>query len=141
MDTLTFLALAILPPLIAGPVPAALAFRSVSGQDWKRRLPLAILSAIALNLIAGAIIVFSLEGLLPAGFFACSLTPVAAGATLMISLRYFRRAVSGPDGDSTQRRWLRLSLVAIPALQMLTGTMVVLIAPALCSWGVRTCAN
>jgi len=141
VDTLIFLAIAILPPLVAGPLPAMLVFRSGSGPNWRRQLPLAILSALVLNLIACAVIISNLDGLLPPGFFACSLTPIVAVATLSVSLQRFRRAGSDPEANPIQRKWLRLSLVAIPAFQMFTLAILVLVAPALCEAGLRTCTN
>lgn len=141
MQTLTFLALAFLPPLISGPLPAMLVFRIAAGPNWRRQLPLAILLAIILNLIASAVIISNLDGLLPPGFVACSLTPIVAVITLIVSLRLSRRTHPDLDANPSQRRWLRLSLVAIPALQILFVTTLVLIAPALCDTGIRTCAN
>jgi hypothetical protein len=40
-----------------------------------------------------------------------------------------------------QRRWLRLSLVAIPVLQVLMVTILVLVAPALCGTTLRNCTS
>ena len=75
------------------------------------------------------------------GFFACMLTPIAAFATLIVSLGRFRRTALGPGADPIQQKWLRLSLVAIPLLQMLMLTILVLIAPALCGTALRTCTS
>ena len=141
MQTLLFLVIVFLPPLISGPLPAMLVFRMAAGLNWRRTLPLAILLAIILNFIAFAAIVSNLDGLLPPGFFACMLTPVAAVATLIVSLGRLRRIDSGPEADPMQRRWLRLSLVAIPVLQMLMLTILVLVAPALCGTALRTCTS
>ena len=91
MQTLVFLAIVILLPLITGPVPAALAFRVAPGLNWRRALPLIVLLAVVLDLIAFVVIVSNLDGLLPPGFFACVLTPIAAIATLIVSLLRLRR--------------------------------------------------
>lgn len=141
MQTLNFLALAFLPPLISGPLPAMLVFRMASNRNWRMQLPLAILLAIVLNLIAFAVILSNFDGFLPSGFFACSLTPIVAIATLIVSLRLSRRTHPDLDANPMQRRWLRLCLVAFSALQIFTVTILVLIAPALCDTGIRTCAN
>jgi hypothetical protein len=141
MQTLVFLAIAFLPPLICGPVPAALVFRMAPGLNWRRNLSLAVLLAIILNLIAFAVIVSNLDGLLPPGFFACVLTPIAAVATLIVSLGRLRRIDAEPGADPMQRRWLRLSLVAIPVLQVLMVTILVLVAPALCGTTLRNCTS
>ena len=141
MQTLLFLAVAFLPPLISGPLPAMLVFRMAAGLNWRRTLPLAVLLAIILNFIAFAAIVSNLDGLLPPGFFACMLTPVAAVATLIVSLGRFRRADAGRGADPMQRRWLCVGLVAIPVLQVLMVTILVLIAPALCGTVLRTCTG
>lgn len=141
MQTLVFLALAFLPPLISGPLSAMLVFRMASGLNWRRQLALAILLAMILNLIAFAVIISNLDGLLPSGFFACALTPIAAVATLIVSLRLFREADPDPNANPMQRKWFRLSLVAIPVLQVLMVTTLVLVAPALCDTGIRTCSN
>jgi hypothetical protein len=142
MQTLLFLAIAFLPPLISGPAPAMLAFAPegvTPGLTW--RLSLAILCGILFNLIAFYVIVSNLDGLLPPGFFACMLTPIAAVATLIVSLGRFRRIDAGQGADPMQRKWLRVSLVAIPLLQMLMLTILVLIAPALCGTALRTCTS
>ena len=139
MQALVFLALSFLPPLISGPLPAMLAFRMMSGTNWRRQVPLAILLAIILNLIAFAFIISNLDGLLPPGFVACVLTPITAVVTLIVSLRLFRRTDPGPNADPMQQRWLRMSLVAIAALQILMIVILVLIAPALCETGIRNC--
>jgi len=141
MQALVFLALSFLPPLISGPLPAMLVFRMVSGPNWRRQLPFAILLAIILNLIAFAFIISNLDGLLPPGFVACVLTPIAAVVTLIVSLRLFHRTDPGPNVDPMQQRWLRMSLVAIAALQILMVVILVLIAPALCETRIRTCTS
>jgi hypothetical protein len=144
MQILLFLAIACLPPLISGPLPALLAFapEGVAPRlTWRWRLSLVILSAILLNLIAFYVIVSNLDGLLPAGFFACMLTPVAAVATLIVSLGRLRRTGAGQGADPTQRKWLRVSLIAIPLLQVLMVGILVLAAPALCGTALRTCTN
>jgi hypothetical protein len=141
MQTLIFLAIAFLPALICGPVPAMLVFRVGPGLNWRRGLPLAVLLAAILNLIAFVVIVSHLDGLLPPGFFACLLTPLAALVTLIVSLRWLRRTDPAVPADPIQRRWLRLSLVAIPVLQMLMITILILIAPALCGTVLRTCTS
>jgi len=141
MQTLIFLFLAFLPPLISGPLPAILVLRIASGANWRRRLPLMALLAIILNLIAFAIMISELDGFLPPGFVACGLTPIVAVATLIVSLRLLRRTESDLDADPMQRRWLQLSLVAIPALQILTVIILIIIAPALCNTEIRACTN
>ena len=141
MQTLVFLAIVILLPLITGPVPAALAFRVAPGLNWRRALPLIVLLAVVLDLIAFVVIVSNLDGLLPPGFFACVLTPIAAIVTLIVSLVRLRRIDAGLEGDPIRFRWLRLSLVAIPVMQMVMVTILVLIAPALCGTFLRTCTS
>ena len=144
MQTLVFLALVFLPPLISGPLPAMLVFMSegiASGLNWRRKLLLAVLLALLLNLVAFAVIISNLDGLLPPGFFACVVTPIAALATLIVSLRLFRRTDPGLQANSNQRKWLRRCLVAIPLLQMLMLATLVLIAPAFCGTGIRTCTK
>ena len=141
MQTLIFLAIAFLPPLITGPAPAMLVFRVAQSLNWRRALPLAILLAIILNLIAFTVIVSNLDGLLPPGFFACMLTPVVAVATLIFSLGRLGRTAADPGVYPMPHRWLRLSLVAIPVMQMLMLTILVLIAPALCGTTLRTCTS
>ena len=122
-------------------VPIAPVLRMASNRNWRMQLPLAILLAIILNLIAFAIIISNSDGLLPSGALACGLTPIAALATLIVSLSLLRRTDPDPNANPMQRRWLRLSLLAIPALQILMITTLVLIAPALCNTGIRTCTD
>ena len=141
MQTLVFLAIAFLPPLISGPVPAALVFRVAPGLNWRRALPLMVLLAVVLDLIAFVVIASNLDGMLPPGFFACVLTPIVAVATLIVSLGRLRRIGAGPGADPMRRSWLRVSLVAIPILQMLMLTILVLVAPALCGTALRTCTS
>jgi hypothetical protein len=141
MQTLLFLLIVFLPPLISGPVPAALVFRVAPGLNWRHALPLTVLLAVVLNIIAFVVIVANLNGLLPPGFFACVLTPVAAIATLIVSLGRLRRTDAGPGADPMQRKWLRVSLITIPLLQVLMVSILVLIAPALCGTALRTCTN
>jgi hypothetical protein len=140
MQALVFLALSFLPPLISGPLPAILVFRMASGPNWKRQLPLAILLAIILDLIAFALIISNLDGLLPPGFVACTLTPIAAVLTLIVSLRLFRQADPGSNVDPMQQKWLRVGLVAIATLSILMAVILVLVAPALCGTWIRNCA-
>ena len=139
MQALVFLALSFLPPLISAPLPALLVFRMASGPNWKRQLTLAILLAMILDLIAFALIISNLEGLLPPGFVACTVTPIAAVLTLIVSLRLFRKTDPGPNGDPMQQRWLRVGLVAIAALPILMSAILVLVAPALCGTWMRNC--
>lgn len=108
---------------------------------WRRKLSLAILLAVILNLAAFAAILFNLDGLLPAGFFAGGLIPLTALATVIVSLLRFRRTAADPQADPLQRKWLRLGLVAIPVLQMLMLIILVLIGPALCTTGLRSCPH
>jgi hypothetical protein len=141
MQTVLFLAVVFLPPLISGPVPAALVFRVAPGLNWRRALPLAVLLAVVLNIIAFVVIVSNLDGLLPPGFFACVLTPIAAIVTLIVSLLRLRRIGAGVEVDPIRRRWLCVSLVSIPVLQVLMLAILVLVAPALCGTALRTCAS
>jgi hypothetical protein len=142
MQTLIFFATALLPPLISGPLPAMLVFTlgGVStGLNWRRKLALAIFLAIVLNLVACAVIIFNLNGLLPPGLLACVLTPIAALATLIVSLLLFHRSDPGSQANPIQRKWLHRSLVAIPLLQVLMLGILVLIAPALCGTSMHIC--
>jgi hypothetical protein len=141
MQTLVFLVIAFLPPLISGSVPAMLVFRVAPSLNWRRTLPLVVLLAVVLDLIAFVVIDSNLDGLLPPGFFACVLTPIAAIATLIVSLGWLRRIDAGPEADPIRCRWLRVSLVAIPMMQMLMVAILVLIAPALCGTVLRTCTS
>ena len=141
MHTLLFLAVAFLPPLISGPVPAALVLKVAPSLNWRRALPVAVLLAVVLNIIAFVVIASNMDGLFPPGFFACVLTPIAAIATLIVSLLRLRQIEAGPEADPVRSRWLRVSLAAIPLLQVLMVTILVLIAPALCGTILRTCTG
>jgi hypothetical protein len=141
MQTLVFLAIVFLPPLISGPVPAALVLKVAPSLNWRRALPVDGLLAVVLNIIAFAVIVSNLDGLLPPGFFACVLTPIAAVTTLVVSLGRLRQIDAGPEADPMRSRWLRVSLVAIPVMQVLMVAILVLAAPALCGTFLRTCTS
>jgi hypothetical protein len=139
MQSLLFWVFVFLPPMISGPLPAVLVFRAASGLNWRRGLLLALLSAVILNLLAFIIINTNLYGLFDSGSLACGLTPLAALATMIFSLRRFRRSAAVQDADSQRQKSLRLSLAAIPLLQILMLTILVLIGPALCTTGLRSC--
>jgi len=144
LQSLLFWVFVFLPPLISGPLPAVLVFASAGAAPrphWRRKLSLAILLAVILNLAAFAAILFNLAGLLPAGLFAGGLIPLTALATLIVSLLRFRRTAADPQADPLQRKWLRRCLVAVPLLQMLMLAVLVLLAPALCGAGIRPCSN
>ena len=141
MQTLVFLAIAFLPPLISGPVPAMLVLRVTPSLNWRRALTVAGFLAVVLNIIAFAMIASNMDGLIPPGFFACVLTPIAALATLIVSLVRLRQIDAGPEVDPVRSRWLRVSLVAIPVMQVLMVTILVLIAPALCGTTLRSCTS
>jgi len=141
MQTLFFLSLAFLPPLISGPLPSMLVLRLASGSDWRRSLFLIALLTIILNLAAVTMIIFGLDDFLPPGAIACSLTPVVAIITLILSLRSLRRIASDLGVNAVQNKWLQLSLVAISALQILTAVILIIIAPALCNTGIRDCPD
>ncbi len=141
MANLYYAIFALLPPLISGPLPAILWFKLGSSQSWKWQMPLAALLAIALNLIASVLILANLDGFLPPGFFACALTPITALATLLLSRKLARRSYQALSESAAQRRWLQFGIFALPALQLINVTIVVLIAPALCTLGIRPCSD
>jgi hypothetical protein len=141
MQTLFFLSLAFLPPLISGPLPSILVLRFGLGENWRRHLLLIALLTIILNLGAAAIIIFGLDDFLPPGAIACSLTPIVAIVTLIISLRSLRRIASDLNVNPVQGKWLQLSLVAISTLQILMVIILIIIAPALCNTGIRDCPD
>jgi len=141
METLSFVIFALLPPLISGPLPAILWFRMGRSQNWRWMLPLVAFFAIVLNIGAAALIVVNLEGFLPAGFLACALTPIAALATLLLSRLLVHRGSQSLPENTIQRRWLRVGIFAIPALQLFTVATLVLIAPSLCAMGIRSCTE
>jgi len=140
METLLFIVLALLPPILSGPLPALVLFRIMQSKNWRGRFSLWLLLAIALDACASALMILNSDDLLPAGFFACSLTPVAALATFVASLILSRRGYPVAE-DSSRRRWLRVGIIAIPLLQLFTLVLMVLIAPALCGTGIRNCSR
>jgi hypothetical protein len=144
MQIVLFLAIAFLPPFISGPLPAMLALAPEGGAPrltWRWRLCLVSLSAILLNLVAFWVIASHLDGLLPPGFFACMLTPIAAVATLIVALGRLRRKDASQAADPMQRKWLRVSLIAIALLQVLVVSILAVIAPALCGTALRVCTT
>jgi membrane protease YdiL (CAAX protease family) len=141
MQILIFLVLAFLPALISGPLPAMLVFKMASGLNWRRQLLLAFLLAIILNLIAFTMILSNLDGFLPSGAVSWGLTLIVSIATLIVSLCLLRRKVTDPDINPIRRKWMRLTLIAIPVLQILMITTLLIIAPSLCNTGFRTCTD
>lgn len=134
-----FLALVFLPPLIAGPLPAMLIFRMAPGPNWRRNLFLLFLLTIVLNLVALVMIIIGLDDFLPPGALACTLTPVASLIALIDFLIRLRRTDSDPDADPIQRRWMRVSLVAILPMQVIMLMILIIFAPLLCDLGIRPC--
>lgn len=139
MGFLSFVIFVLLPPFLAGPLPTYLWLKMGSSPNWRWQLPVAALLAVALNLGAAALIVANLEGLVAAGFFACMLTPITALVTVLLSRISFRRGYLTQPENVIQRRWLQGGIVAIAVLQIGMVTTVVLIAPSLCTLGLRTC--
>ena len=115
--------------------------RSGRSQNWRRLLPLAAFLTIILNLTASILIVTHLDGFLPSGFFACALTPIFGLVTLLLSRAFVRRAVHSLPADDLRRRWLKVGVFAIPVVQLFTVITLVLIAPALCTTAIRSCAR
>ncbi len=141
MANLYYVVLVLLPPLISGPLPAILWFKLGSSQSWKWQMPLVALLAIALNLVASVLMLTNLDGFLPAGFIACALTPITAPATLLLSRALARRNYPALSESTAQRRWLQVGVFALPALQLLNVAIVILIAPVLCTLGIRACSD
>lgn len=141
MQMLFFLAKVFLPPLLSGPLPTFFVFKMTAAENWQRRVPIVALLAIISNLAAFAIMIFELDGFLPAGFIACGLTPFAAGTTLIVSLRLLSRAESGADTNPVLNKWLKRSVIAISVLQLLMITILVIVAPSLCGTQIRTCTD
>jgi len=139
MGTPSFIILALLPPIISGPLPTLILFGIMQNKNWRAYFPLALILAIALNVCAFVLMIWNLDGLLPPGFFACSLTPIVALATLAVSLMSFRRGFQAED--TTRRSWLRVGIIAIPLLQLFTIAIMLLIAPSLCGTSIRNCSR
>ena len=139
MGTLSFIGLALLPPIISGPLPTFILFRIMQSQNWRAYFPLALVLAIAFNVCAFILMIWNLDGLLPPGFFACLLTPIVGLAMLTASVIASRRGFQAED--ATQRRWLRVGIIAIPLLQLFTIAIMILIAPSLCGTSIRNCSR
>lgn len=141
MQSLSLVILVLLPPLISGPLPAIIWLWLGFNQNWRRLLPLAAFLTLILNAAASVLIVANLEGFLPSGFFACAVTPIVGLITLLLSLAFIRRTFRTIPENSLQRRWLKVGVLAIPVVQLFTMAMLVLIAPALCAIGIRSCPD
>ena len=134
-----FVLFALLPPFLSGPLPTYLWLKMGSSPNWRWQMPVAAVLAVALNLVAAALIVANMEGLVGAGFVACMLTPITALVTALLSRISLRRGYLTLPENVSQRRWLQVGIVAIAVLQIGMVTAVVLIAPSLCTLGLRTC--
>jgi hypothetical protein len=141
MQSLSFVVLALLPPLVSGPLPAMIWLWSGRNQNWRLLLPVAAFLTILLNLAASILIVTNLEGFLPSGFFACAVTPIVGLVTLLLSRVLVRRAFQTLPEDDPRRRWLKVGVFAVPVVQLFAVITLVLIAPALCNTGMRSCAE
>ena len=139
MQSLSFVILALLPPLISGPLPAMIWLWAGRRPNWRWLLPLAAFATISLNVAAAVLIVANLEGSLPAGFWACAVTPIVGLITLLLSQVFVPRTFQTLPDNTLQRRWLRVGIIAIPVVQLFTVTTLILIAPALCRLGLRSC--
>jgi hypothetical protein len=124
---------------MSGPLPAIIWLWAGRHQNWRRLLPLAALSTIILNVVASVLIITNLEGSLPSGFLACAVTPIVGLITLLLSRIFVRRTFQTLPDNALQRRWLQVGIVAIPVVQLFTVTTLILIAPALCTLGLRSC--
>jgi len=141
MPSVLFVILALLPPLISGPLPAIIWLWLGLNQNWRRLLPWAVFLTIVFNLAAATLMVANLDGFLPSGFFACAVTPIVGLVTLLFSRVLVRRTLQTVPENALQRRWLQVGIFAIPVVQLFTVTALVLIAPSLCTLGLRTCTE
>jgi TctA family transporter len=136
---LEFITLAVLYPLLTGPV-AALVYLRILRQNHRTALVwfwLCLLIANSLGFVYLAVITG--EGLLEPGFFSCLFTPVFSLASgLVIRLGRSRMNQELSDQPYMKSRWLR-GVIFIPLLQILTVGVFTLLAPYLCEIGLRSC--
>lgn len=136
---LEFITLAVLYPLLTGPV-AALVYLRILRQNHRTALVwfwLCLLIANSLGFVYLAVITG--EGLLEPGFFSCLFTPAfSLVSVLMIRLgrSYMNQELIGQPYMKSR---LLQGVIFIPLLQILTVGVFTLLAPYLCEIGLRSC--
>jgi hypothetical protein len=136
---LKFFTLAVLYPLLTGPVAALVYLRILRRTHTTALLWfwLCLLVANSLGFIYLAVITG--EGLLEPGFFSCLFTPVfSLASVLVIRLGRSRMNQELSDQPYMKARLLQ-GVILIPLLQILTVGLFTLLAPYLCEIGLRSC--
>jgi uncharacterized membrane protein YkvI len=141
MDYLLYFLAILTPPFISGPVPAFIWYKAGRSQKWRQYLPWVIGSVIILNLTALALITATLDGMFPPGAAACFLTPIFSLLTSVASSVALNRNFPAASQNSSQYRWLQISVFAVPLIQLIALVSLVVIAPYLCTVGIRNCAD
>jgi hypothetical protein len=133
-------ALALLPPLLTGPVPAVIYVIALK----KNRPPTLLLFwALLLILDAAAVIVMalSLGDFVGPGDFACVQMPLSALVVALILVVSRRRLLGGDLQNEALRRWYLLGVVLIPSLQVVMMLATALLGPVFCELGLRSCSD
>jgi|GEM_PF-1571629 len=132
---------AILPPMLIGPV-ATWAWIEILKRNVRHEIALYWVVVIAGDAAAALFMAINLGSFFPDfGFFACALIPVTAILSISITSFTRKRFETSVGGDANRMRWYRLGGLIIFALQMTTAFAVVIVAPLLCTIGLRVCST
>ena len=126
------------PPTLSGPATAVAFYRVIQRRE-RRLLRLFWILLPVVNIASMTWIAFTMGDVFGSGDLACLLIPFSALLTAFV-LILLRKRVSVAVGDEAQ--WLgsyRLGTVLIPVFQLVTMFVLMVVAPLLCEWGVRTC--
>ena len=136
---LEFITLAVLYPLLTGPV-AALVYLRILRQNHRTALVwfwLCLLIANSLGFVYLAVITG--EGLLEPGFFSCLFTPAFSLVSVLMIRLGRSRMKEELSGQPNMKARLLQGVIFIPLLQILTVGVFTLLAPYLCEIGLRSC--
>jgi hypothetical protein len=139
LAALNFIALALLYPLLTGPV-AALVYLRILRHGRSITLIWFWLCLLTTNILGFIYLAVITEGgLLDPGFFSCFFTPAfSISSVLVIRLGNLRMNEEFRDQPSMKSRLL-LGAILIPLMQILTIGIFALLAPYLCEIGLRSC--
>ena len=136
---LKFITLAVLYPLLTGPV-AALVYLRILQRDRSKALAwFWICLLVANGLGFSYLAVITGEGLLEPGFFSCLFTPAFSLASVLV-IRLGRSRMNEEFSDQPEMKARTLQgVILIPLLQILNIGIFALLAPYLCEIGLRSC--
>ena len=132
-------ALALLPPLITGPVAAVVYVIALKKKSQMLLLFWACL--LALDAAATFVMTLTLGDFIGPGTLACVQMPLMALVAALILMFSRRRLLASELQDESLRRWYLAGVVLIPLLQLVMMLAVATFGPVFCELGLRWCSD